>query len=177
MNSAPRGQKTHKAPGRPGVLKKPQPLVVVVLAAFPRTAGPSLATPSLADAVADVVDSSSLRFLTAAALAARRKEEEKAKKEAAKRKGGAGGGAGASGGSFGARCSCWRGTRGRGRRGGRRNFLEPPLFDPLAGVDSGYVFVRQFSWPLFFVLLGSKVETCTCFGVEGFLEEFHATST
>ena len=33
-------------------------------------------TPSLADATADVVDSSSLRFLAASALEARRKEEE-----------------------------------------------------------------------------------------------------
>ena len=55
VNSAPKGQKTHKAGGRPGVLKRPQPPVAVVLAAFPRTAGPSLATPCLADAVADVV--------------------------------------------------------------------------------------------------------------------------
>ena len=39
---------------------------------------PSLSLPSLADRAAEVVDSSSLRFLTASALEARRKEEEEA---------------------------------------------------------------------------------------------------
>ena len=49
---------------------------------IPAHNGPSLATPSLADVAADVLDSSSLRFLTVAALAAIRKEEEKIQKEA-----------------------------------------------------------------------------------------------
>ena len=60
-NSAPRGQKTHKAGGRSGALKEPEPPVGVVRAPSPRTAVPSLATPSLVDATADVVDASSLR--------------------------------------------------------------------------------------------------------------------
>ena len=42
---------------------------------------PSLSLPSLADRTAEVVDSSSLRFLTASALEARRKEERKKEKE------------------------------------------------------------------------------------------------
>ena len=41
---------------------------------------PSLSLPSLADRAAEVVDSSSLRFLTASALEARRKEEEERRK-------------------------------------------------------------------------------------------------
>ena len=87
---APRGQTNTGAHGRRrAALKEPgPPQLEVVRAASPRTAGPSLATPSLSDVAADVLDSSSLRFLTAAALTARRKEEEeekKAKKEAAKR--------------------------------------------------------------------------------------------
>ena len=42
---------------------------------------PSLSLPGLADRAAEVVDSSSLRFLTASALEARRKEEEEREKE------------------------------------------------------------------------------------------------
>ena len=42
---------------------------------------PSLSLPGLADRAAEVVDSSSLRFLTASALEARRKEEEEKKKK------------------------------------------------------------------------------------------------
>ena len=48
-NSAPRGQKTHKAGGRRRVLKEPEPPVEAVRAASPRTAVSSLATPSLAE--------------------------------------------------------------------------------------------------------------------------------
>ena len=79
-NSAPRGQKTHKAGGRPSVLKE--------RAVSPRIAVPSLATPLLAGQAAEAIDPSSLRFLAASALAARRKEEEeeKKKKVEAKRK-------------------------------------------------------------------------------------------
>ena len=42
---------------------------------------PSLSLPSLADRAAEVVDSSSLHFLTASALEARRKEEEERRKD------------------------------------------------------------------------------------------------
>ena len=75
-NSAPRGQKTHKAGGRPGVLQDPAPQLAAEHARCPCSCLPSLATRSLADATADLVDSSSLRILAASALAARRKEEE-----------------------------------------------------------------------------------------------------
>ena len=60
--SAPRGQKTHKRGGRPGVLKEPEPVGAVRAAAVP-----SFATP-LADVTADVVHASSLRWLTTRAL-------------------------------------------------------------------------------------------------------------
>ena len=60
---------------RPGVLQDPAPQLVSEHAACPCSCLPSLATPSLADATADVVDSSSLRFLAASALEARRKVE------------------------------------------------------------------------------------------------------
>ena len=74
-NSAPRGQKTHKAGGRSGALKEPEPPVGVVRAPSPRTAVPSLATPSLVDATADVVDASSLRLLTTRALSEQYEEQ------------------------------------------------------------------------------------------------------
>ena len=51
-------------------------------AACPCTTGaPPLSSPVLADRAADVVDSSSLRFLTASALETRREEEERQKRE------------------------------------------------------------------------------------------------
>ena len=60
---------------RPGVLQDPAPQLVSEHAGCPCSCLPSLATPSLADATADVVDSASVRFLAASALAARRKDE------------------------------------------------------------------------------------------------------
>ena len=76
-NDAVRSLKTVSSRGvRPGVLQDPAPQLVSEHAACPCSCLPSLATPSLADATADVVDSSSLRFLAASALEARRKEEE-----------------------------------------------------------------------------------------------------
>ena len=72
-----RGQRTARTVGeRPGVLQDPAPQLVAEHAGCPCSCLPSLATPSLADATADVLDSSSLSFLGASALAARRKEEE-----------------------------------------------------------------------------------------------------
>ena len=111
------------------------------------------------------MDSSSLRFLTAAALAARRKEKkEAAKKEAAKKE---------------TQQHAAEGLKrgGRGRKEGTGNFLELPLLVALAWLDSGYVFMRQSSRPLFYILLGSTVDTCTYFCFGGFSEEFHSTST
>ena len=73
---------------RPGVLKDPEPQLLDAVLAYRAAGEPSVATPLLAAPAAEGVDSSSLRFLTAASLAARRKEEEEEEKakEAAKRK-------------------------------------------------------------------------------------------
>ena len=72
-----RAQRTASSGGRrPGVLKEPEPPVVVEHAACPCSGAPSLLPPSLADAAADVVDHSSLAFLLKASLRQRRKEEE-----------------------------------------------------------------------------------------------------
>ena len=57
----------------------------------------------------------------------------------------------------------------------KRNFLELPLLDPLAWLDSRYVFMRESSRPLFYVLLGSTMDTCTCFGFWRFVFEKNAT--
>ena len=76
VHEAPRGQKTASSGKRPAALRESGPQLVAVHAGCPCSCLPSLATPSLADATADVVDSSSLRFLAASALEARRKEEQ-----------------------------------------------------------------------------------------------------
>ena len=69
-----RAQQTARATGaRPGVLEEPEPQGGAVTAGYV----PSLAVPLLAGAAGEVVDSSSLRFLTAAALRQREEEEEK----------------------------------------------------------------------------------------------------
>ena len=68
------GQKPRAGRQRPGVLQDPAQLVAEHVGC-PCSCPPSLATPSLADATADVVDSASVRFLAASALAARRKDE------------------------------------------------------------------------------------------------------
>ena len=75
VHEALRGQKTASSGKRPAALRESGPQLVVEHAGCPCSCLPSLATPSLADATADVVDSSSLRFLAASALEARRKEE------------------------------------------------------------------------------------------------------
>ena len=87
-NDAVRSQKTVSSRGaRPGVLQDPAPQLVSENAACPCSSGvPSLSLPVLADRAAEVVDSSSLRFLTASALEARSKEEEEKKKEKEKEK-------------------------------------------------------------------------------------------
>ena len=82
-----RGQRTAMTVGeRPGVLQDLAPQLVAEHAGCPCSCLPSLATPSLADATADVVDSSTLRFLTAAALKAKRKLEEEEMEKAKKLK-------------------------------------------------------------------------------------------
>ena len=76
VHEALRGQKTPPPGKRPAALRESGPQLVAEHAGCPCSCLPSLATPSLADATADVVDSSSLRFLAVSALEARRKEEE-----------------------------------------------------------------------------------------------------
>ena len=112
-NSAPRGQKTHKAGGRPGALQDPAPQLVAEHAGCPCFRLPSLATPSLADATADAV-----RLLL---------------------------------------------ERSKRKRKKRRKKKLPRTSSP------------RSSRPLFFVMLGSTVDTCTC-GFGAFSEEFHTYS-
>ena len=70
-------QKTAKATGaRPGILEEPEPQGGAVTDGYVAAPLPSLAVPLLAGAAGEGVDSSSLRFLTAAALRQREEEEE-----------------------------------------------------------------------------------------------------
>ena len=62
-HEALRGLKTPPPGKRPAALRESGPQLVAEHAGCPCSCLPSLATPSLADATADVVDSSSLRFL------------------------------------------------------------------------------------------------------------------
>ena len=82
-NDAARSQKTVGSRGvRPGVLQDPAPQLVSEHAAcLCSSEVPSLSLPVLADRAAEVVDSCSLRFLTASALEARREEEKVKVKE------------------------------------------------------------------------------------------------
>ena len=77
-HNALRGQKSVSSVGaRPAALREPVPQLASEHAACPCSSGaPPLSLLVLADRAADVVDSSSLRFLTASALEARREEEE-----------------------------------------------------------------------------------------------------
>ena len=70
-----RGQKTPPQGTQPAALREPGLQLVSEHAGCPCSCLPSLATPSLADATADVVDSASVRFLAASALVVRRKNE------------------------------------------------------------------------------------------------------
>ena len=81
-NDAVRSQKTVSSRGvRPGVLQDPAPQLVSEHAACPCSSGvPSHSLPALADAAGDAVDSTTLRFLTAAALKLRQMEEEEERK-------------------------------------------------------------------------------------------------
>ena len=63
--------------GRPGVLEEPEPQGGAVTDGYVAAPVPSLAVPLLAGAAGELVDSSSLRFLTAAALRQREEEEER----------------------------------------------------------------------------------------------------
>ena len=74
-HEALRGQKTPPPRSQPAALREPGLQLVSEHAGCPCSCLPSLATPSLADTTADVVDSASVRFLAASALEARRKEE------------------------------------------------------------------------------------------------------
>ena len=74
-NSAPRGQKTHKAGGQPGVLKEPEPQGAVTVG-YVAAPGPLLEVASMAGG--DSVDVTALRFLGKKAIE-RQKEEEQAK--------------------------------------------------------------------------------------------------
>ena len=90
-NDAPRRPKPPPPRKRPGVLLDPElldpePQVFAERVAGPCSQEPSLSLPVLADRAAEVVDSSSLRFLTASALEARRKEEEEKEKEKEKKR-------------------------------------------------------------------------------------------
>ena len=82
-NDAARSQKTVSSRGvRPGVLQDPAPQLVSEHAACPCSSGvPSHSLPALADAAGDAVDSTTLRFLTAAALKLRQMEEEEEEEE------------------------------------------------------------------------------------------------
>ena len=75
-NSAPRGQKTHKAGGRPGVLKEPEPQGAVTVG-YVAAPGPLLEVASMAGG--DSVDGTALRFLVKKALDRQKEEEEQAK--------------------------------------------------------------------------------------------------
>ena len=72
-NSAPRGLKTHKAGGRPGVLKEPEPQEAVTVG-YVAAGVPLLVVASLAGG--DVVDVTALRFLVKEALDRQKEEEE-----------------------------------------------------------------------------------------------------
>ena len=140
-NSVPRGQKTHIAGGRPGVLGEPEPPVGVVRAMSPRIAAPSLATPLLAGQAAEVIDPSSLRFLAASALAVRRKER--------------GGGEEGRGEAHGdATPSCRRHGKGTVASGAGRQEEEEEK-----ETSSNFLFS--------FLSLGSTAGTCSCVSLRG----------
>ena len=81
-HDALRGQKTPPPGVRPGSLCDPGPQRSDrTVRRSPGDSLPTLALPILAGSAGEVVDSSSLRFLTASALKARREEEEKEKKK------------------------------------------------------------------------------------------------
>ena len=81
-HEGPPAQKTARATGaRPGVLEEPEPQGGAVTDGYVAAPLPSLAVPLLAGAAGEGVDSSSLRFLTAAALRQRKEEERKREQE------------------------------------------------------------------------------------------------
>ena len=77
-----RAQKTGSSGGRrPGVLKEPEPPVVVEHAACPCSGAPLLVVPSLAAAESDCVDGTSLKYLLKLALKEREEEVERMRRE------------------------------------------------------------------------------------------------
>ena len=89
-NCGLRAPKAGSSGQRPGVLTEPEPQGRAVTVGYVAAPLPSLSLPVLADRAAEVVDSSSLRFLTVAALRQRKEgerqkeleEREEAKKRA-----------------------------------------------------------------------------------------------
>ena len=75
-----REQKTASSGRRPGVLKEPEPPVVVEHAACPCSGAPLLVVPSLAAAESDGVDGTSLKYLLKLALQKEKEEEKEEKK-------------------------------------------------------------------------------------------------
>ena len=106
-----RSQKTASAGTQPGVLKDPAPQVRAATVGYVAAPVPSLAVPLLAGAAGEVVDSSSLRFLTAAALRQRQMEEEEEGAGEGEGEDGAGEGASAAG-----KCAVVQGAGERRKR-------------------------------------------------------------
>ena len=76
-----REQKIASSGRRPGVLKEPEPPVVVEHAACPCSGASLLVVPSVAAAESDGVDGTSLKYLLKLALQKEKEEEEKKRKE------------------------------------------------------------------------------------------------
>ena len=77
MRTQPQGEKTHKAGGRPGVLKEPEPQGEAVTVGYVAAPGPLLEVASMAGG--DSVDGTAFRFLVKKALERQKEEEEQAK--------------------------------------------------------------------------------------------------
>ena len=80
-HDALRGQTKASSGRRPGVLKEPEPPVVVEHAACPFSGAPLLVVPSLAAAESDGVDGTSLKYLLKLALQKEKEEEVRKKRE------------------------------------------------------------------------------------------------
>ena len=80
-HDALRGQTKASSGRRPGVLKQPEPPVVVEHAACPCSGAPLLVVPSLAAAESDGVDGTSLKYLLKLALQKKKEEEVRKKRE------------------------------------------------------------------------------------------------
>ena len=80
-HDALRGQTKASSGRRPGVLKEPEPPVVVEHAACPCSGAPLLVVPSLASAESDGVDGTSLKYLLKLALQKKKEEEVRKKRE------------------------------------------------------------------------------------------------